>query len=112
MFEAPTNADRAGWAQVALEAFVSVCPTDDCDAIADLIVDLCHLARKRAEGQGEEFDAAKFLQMRAAMHDMELEEDEEGDEPERGFAHSPDRCPSMHHNGGDDICSDCGEDLN
>lgn len=29
----------------------------------------------------------------------------------RTFAHEPDACPSMHWNGGDDICADCGADL-
>lgn len=28
------------------------------------------------------------------------------------FAHMPDRCPSNHWNRGDDICADCGADLN
>ncbi len=32
--------------------------------------------------------------------------------PAETFAHSPDNCPSNHHNRGDDICSDCGEFLN
>jgi hypothetical protein len=36
------------------------------------------------------------------------------DEPDRGksFPHGPDACPSSHWNGGDDICADCGVDLN
>lgn len=28
------------------------------------------------------------------------------------FAHTPTACPSGHHNRGDDICEDCGADLN
>jgi hypothetical protein len=27
------------------------------------------------------------------------------------FAHTPDNCPSKHWNRGDDICADCGENL-
>jgi len=30
----------------------------------------------------------------------------------RTFAHQPGRCPSNHWNRGDDICADCGADLN
>jgi len=33
-------------------------------------------------------------------------------EPREAFAHEPERCPSDHWNRGDDICEDCGEDLN
>lgn len=29
-----------------------------------------------------------------------------------GFAHRPSACPSNHWNCGDDICADCGTDLN
>lgn len=28
------------------------------------------------------------------------------------FAHTPETCPSKHWNRGDDICADCGADLN
>ena len=72
-----TNADRAAWAETAVEAFQSVCGTDDEDAIKDLIVDLCHLERRRRAARGEDFDASSYLQMRANMHDVEVEEDEE-----------------------------------
>lgn len=72
-----TNADRAAWAETAVEAFQSVCGTDDEDAIKDLIVDLCHLERRRRAARGEDFDASSYLQMRADMHDVEVEEDEE-----------------------------------
>lgn len=36
------------------------------------------------------------------------------DETDRGrsFPHGPDACPSSHWNQGDDICADCGVDLN
>lgn len=40
------NDDRAGWARVALEAFITACPTDREDAIGDLITDLLHLAMR------------------------------------------------------------------
>ena len=37
-----------------------------------------------------------------------------GDESEQGavLVHKPDACPSNHRNRGDDICADCGLDLN
>jgi hypothetical protein len=73
-----TNADRAAWAEEAVEAFQAVCATDDDNAIPDLIVDLCHLARRRRAEQGDaDFDAAGFLHARAMMHDMEVAEDPE-----------------------------------
>lgn len=74
-----TNADRAAWAEEAVDAFQAVCGTPDRDdAIKDLIVDLTHLARRRAVERGEEFDASGYLEMRADMHDQELAEDPEG----------------------------------
>lgn len=33
-------------------------------------------------------------------------------EKAESFAHAPEACPSQHHNRGDDICADCGADLN
>jgi hypothetical protein len=77
-----TNADRAAWAEEAVEAFQAVCATDDEDAIKDLIVDLCHLERRRRAEKGEEFDAAGFLETRAMMHDAEVAEapEDDGDE--------------------------------
>lgn len=33
-------------------------------------------------------------------------------EEAKTYAHSPDSCPSNHWNDGDDICRDCGKDLN
>ena len=48
-----TNADRAGWALAALADFVAETGVDTArDAIADLIVNLLHLAR----GRGLEMD--------------------------------------------------------
>jgi hypothetical protein len=32
--------------------------------------------------------------------------------PVKVYRHLPDRCPSNHWNDGDDICTDCGTDLN
>jgi hypothetical protein len=85
MIHTPNNADRASWAETALEAFQAACPTDDCDAIADLIVDLCHLARFRARDAGEPFDAGEFLAARALMHDVEESEDsDDGDDTDTG----------------------------
>jgi len=31
---------------------------------------------------------------------------------EIAFAHTPETCPSKHWNRGDDVCADCGADLN
>lgn len=72
-----TNADRAAWAETAVEAFQSVCGTEDEDAIKDLVVNLCHLERRRRAARGEAFNARGFLELRADMHDLEVEEDEE-----------------------------------
>lgn len=38
------NTDRAGFAEVAVEAFRKACGTDREDAISDLICNLCHLS--------------------------------------------------------------------
>jgi hypothetical protein len=72
-----TNADRAAWAQIAVEAFQAVCATDDEDAVKDLVVNLCHLERRNRAAQGESFSASDWLESRAIMHDMEVCEDEE-----------------------------------
>lgn len=48
MIREVTNADRAGWALQALAGFIDTTKVDSADdAIADLIVDLLHLARGR-----------------------------------------------------------------
>ncbi len=31
---------------------------------------------------------------------------------EKAYAHTPETCPSKHSNPGNDVCADCGEDLN
>lgn len=51
------------------------------------------------------------VECKIAEHNLQRAEAEPGDAP-RVFAHLPARCPSMHYNGGDDICEDCGTDLN
>lgn len=56
----PTNSDRAAWAQAALDAFQSVCRTDDQDAIKDLVCDLLHLARQRGENTDSIFGGAEL----------------------------------------------------
>jgi hypothetical protein len=78
-----TNADRAAWAEEAVQAFQAVCPTDDDDAVKDLIVDLCHLERRRRAERGEEFDASGFLEARAMMHDAEVDEDPEDEDADQ-----------------------------
>ena len=40
----PTNAHRAKWAQLAVNAFIDEVGGDFADAVSDLICDLCHLA--------------------------------------------------------------------
>jgi hypothetical protein len=44
-YTTPTNHDRAKWAQAAIDEFQVNTGTDKDDAIADLIADLCHLAK-------------------------------------------------------------------
>lgn len=36
---------------------------------------------------------------------------EEAIETPREYAHTPETCPSKHWNDGDDLCADCGTDL-
>jgi hypothetical protein len=50
------NDMRASWANTAIEVFQSETGTDDCDALADLLVDLMHLCDR--DGRFEEFDVA------------------------------------------------------
>lgn len=57
-----TNEDRAAWAHNALETFVSDTGTDDEDAIADLVCNLCHCA----EAAGK--DPLKEVQRGLAMY--------------------------------------------
>jgi hypothetical protein len=69
-----TNADRAAFAQEAVDAFQIACSTDDEDAIGDLICNLLHLARRKYGAD------PKALAMRAVrMNAEEREEDEEGE---------------------------------
>ncbi len=76
----PTNADRAAWAEIAVQAFQEVCETDDCDAIGDLICNLLHAQRRRLAAQGEPFDAVAFASSRGHLHNEEVEEDNEGED--------------------------------
>jgi hypothetical protein len=75
MFTQPTNADRAYWAQVAVDAFREACPTDECDAIQDLICDLMHLARAKGDKEPQ------AILNGATMH-FEAEEQEEAEASE------------------------------
>lgn len=69
-----TNADRAGWALAALAEFINDTRVDNArDAVADLIVNLLHLAR----GRGMDMELL-FAQAARAMAE-EQAEDEEGD---------------------------------
>lgn len=53
------NDERAGWAAVALQAFLSVCPDDEDAALADLLCNLRHWADRA----GLDFEAV----LRGAM---------------------------------------------
>jgi hypothetical protein len=75
-----TNADRADWARAAVQTFRQKCagtPLNEegglQEAVGDLIVDLCHLARREC---GVE-DVEHFLSLKSAMHNTEVKEDPE-----------------------------------
>lgn len=70
-----SNADRAEWAQQALEGFVSTVGSSGelQSDIKDLMTDLLHLARREC---GVE-DATHFATLAAEMHDAEVIEDAE-----------------------------------
>ena len=69
-----SNADRAGWALSALTDFVAETRVDTArDAIADMIVNLLHLAR----GRGLDMDM--LLDQTGKMMVEEFAEDPEGD---------------------------------
>jgi len=95
IYGAPTNSDRANWAQVALDAFMQLGGTDECDGIPDLVTNLMHLQRRRDEATGKPFDAEEWAKARALMHDMEHEEDEEGDDDLAAAADGED-CTACH----------------
>lgn len=69
-----TNADRAGWAQTALDAFkvATRCDEEDEVAFGDLLCDLMHWARRRGIDFDQHVDSAR------EMHAIEVAEDEEG----------------------------------
>jgi hypothetical protein len=74
----PTNSDRAGWAEAALEGYRSVTrfspanKEDLPDEIADLFCDLCHLARK------EGFDPGELVERALDTFQIEEKEDQHG----------------------------------
>lgn len=72
-----TNADRAGWAQTALDAFKAShqCEGDAKAIIQDLIGDLLHLAR-RAHGLNQD-DLYHIARSAADMQFAETIEDKE-----------------------------------
>lgn len=81
----PTNADRAEWARLAVDAFEGpggpfhVPGTEDLQTvIKDLMTNLCHLARRECGVT----DVQHFVTMAANMHDIEFAEDDDGDEDE------------------------------
>jgi hypothetical protein len=62
-----TNEDRAAWAHNALATFIADTGTDDCDAIADLIANLCHCAQ--AQGKDPLNEVRRGLVMYADERD-------------------------------------------
>lgn len=68
-----TNADRAAWADHAVQAFRDICPTDREDAPGDLVVNILHLMRR----EHPEVDLAWWLQRKLDTHDIEVAEDPE-----------------------------------
>ncbi len=71
----PTNAERIGFAETATAAYVAVCPTDECDALADLLTDLMH----QASAEGENFD--KELDRARGHFEAEQMEDKANEQP-------------------------------
>lgn len=66
-------------------------------------------ARKAwAQMRAPDSTANCFTVIDAAGHATEIDLSPEGEQ----FAHLPEFCPSSHWNRGDDICADCGTDLN
>jgi hypothetical protein len=72
MFE-PSNATRADWAEKALDTFCDETGADTCDALADLLCDLMHLA-ERNDLYGDFSEA-----LRCARSNYEAEKAEEND---------------------------------
>ena len=69
-----TNADRAGWALAALAGFIGDTRDDNArDAVADLIINLLHLAR------GRRLDVELLLAQATRAMAEEQAEDEVGD---------------------------------
>jgi hypothetical protein len=57
---APTNAERAGWADEALQAFIARTGVDCEDSLADLLADLMHWADKSGLSFTGELRRARF----------------------------------------------------
>lgn len=100
----PTNVDRAAWAQEAVDAFLAVCSTDDCDVIGDMICDLLHLAHSDPARYGN-----AIRQHRNGLSNFEAELEEEDDEcaPCEGYdvPDDGDGERSFNSNG---VCTGCG----
>lgn len=54
------NRTRARRAQYSLDAYKTACPTDDDDALCDLLTDLMHYADMTNTGFEEELDRAQM----------------------------------------------------
>jgi hypothetical protein len=53
------NADRAKWAQAAIDIFQTVTGTDNCDALADLLCNLMHWADHNRQDFDSQLDRAR-----------------------------------------------------
>lgn len=99
MFQVPNNRDRAAWAREALAAFEPLAyfpgeggSFDDVEPLEtrakDLITNLLHLVRLDREADADNepgvtpdgFDASAFVASAALMHDIEADEDGDGDD--------------------------------
>lgn len=67
------NGERAAWGLHAVKSFQDVCPTDNCDAVADLLCDLMHLCGSMGKQYGD-FESA----LRRGRSHYEAETSKEG----------------------------------
>ena len=102
-----TNATRAGWAKIALDAYKAshLCNGDDDQAnIQDLIGDLLHLARRDHKMEGDD-----LLAMSRRAFDMNFAEAIEDPEDEEDLCRT---CGEPYADGGDGFdgeCPDCAD---
>jgi hypothetical protein len=54
------NKNRARRAQYSLDAYIDICPTDDCNVLCDLLTDLMHYADMANDNFEKELDRAQM----------------------------------------------------